>query len=75
MKTLDLHGTRHEDVEREVVKFVESCWGTAEEEAQIITGHSDRMRDLAIKILNEYDATVRIGGELGLDRTYIKVIF
>lgn len=75
MKVLDLHGVKHEDVEREVVRFVEDCWGTAEEEAKVITGHSDSMRNLAIKILHEYDAIAKIGGELGLDRSYIKVTF
>jgi hypothetical protein len=75
VKTLDLHGIRHEDVESAVIRFVEGCWGTSEEEAKVITGHSDQMRNLVIKILHEYDATARIGGELGLDRSYIKVIF
>lgn len=75
MKTLDLHRIRHEDVESTVIRFVEGCWGTSEEEAKVITGHSDQMRNLVIKILNEYQATAKIGGELGLDKTYIKVIF
>jgi hypothetical protein len=75
METLDLHGIYHEDVEREVVRFVEKCWGKAEEEGKVITGHSEPMRKLVIRILNEYQATAKIGGELGLDKTYIKVIF
>lgn len=75
MKTLDLHGVHHEDVESAVIRFVEKCWGNAEDEAKIITGHSDPMRKLVIEILNEYQATAKIGGELGLDKSYIKVTF
>lgn len=75
MIVLDLHGTKHEDVEREVVKFVEAAWGKAEEEGKIITGYSAPMRKLVIKILDEYQATAKVGGVLGLDTSYIKVIF
>lgn len=75
METLNLHGTKHEDVERKVIRFIEECWGAAEDEAEIITGHSIPMQKLVIEILNEYSATAIIGGELGLDKTFIKVIF
>ena len=75
MKTLDLHGTKHEDVERKVLRFVESCWMNTEEEAEIITGHSDVMRKLALEVLKEYGAEAHIGGLVGVDQTFIRVIF
>lgn len=75
MKTLDLHGTKHEDVERRVVRFVESCWMNADEEAEIVTGHSDSMRQLVLEVLKDYGAEAHVGGILGVDQTFIRVIF
>lgn len=53
MTRLDLHGTRHIDVEREVIRFVEDNWGSGKT-AEIITGHSKRMKELVCKVLDEY---------------------
>jgi len=75
METLDLHGTRHGDVEREVIRFVERCWGKGEEEAKIITGHSLPMQKIVLDILDEYQAVAQIGGPLGVDNTLIRVLF
>lgn len=75
MKTLDLHGVRYEDAERSVVQFIEDCWGSGEDEAEIITGHSSGMRKLVVTIAKEYDATCKVGGEIGVDDSFIKVIF
>jgi dsDNA-specific endonuclease/ATPase MutS2 len=75
MKTLDLHGVRYEDAERAVVHFIEDCWGSGEDEAEIITGHSLRMRGLVLNIAKEYDATCKVGGEIGIDDSFIKVVF
>lgn len=53
MKQLDLHGTRHGDVRRKVIRFVEDNWGDRDD-AEIVTGHSRRMKDLVIDVLDEY---------------------
>jgi len=47
MKSLDLHKTLHKDVEREVLKFIN--W--EDPPYKIITGKSDYMREIVIKIL------------------------
>lgn len=53
MRTLDLHGTRHIDVKQKVIRFVEENWDSGKQ-AEIITGHSKRMKELVCKVLDEY---------------------
>ena len=48
MKNLDLHGIRHEDVDRLVENFVL----LNEPPQRIITGNSDRMRELVTFVLD-----------------------
>jgi len=48
IKRLDLHGIRHEDVDRIVENFV--LLNTPP--LRIITGNSDEMRELVIKVLD-----------------------
>ena len=54
IKTLDLHGVRHDDVERLVENFVL----LNEPPLKIITGNSDRMSNIVIvklsELLNKY---------------------
>ena len=47
---LDLHGIRHDDVERLVENFVL----LNEPPLTIITGNSDKMRDIVLASLNKY---------------------
>ena len=47
MNKLDLHGVRHNDVERLVENFVL----LNEPPLTIITGHSDRMKQIVVNIL------------------------
>jgi len=47
MKSLDLHKILHKDVEREVLRFIN--W--EDPPYKIITGKSDYMREIVIKIL------------------------
>jgi hypothetical protein len=56
MEKLDLHGTRHADVKRKVIRFIEENWGTGRE-IEIITGNSYKMKKLVAQILSEYDLT------------------
>jgi len=50
METLDLHGIRHDDVDRIVENFVLM----KEPPMRIITGNSDRMIELVVKVLDKY---------------------
>ena len=51
MKTLDLHGVKHLDVDDKVHTFVNDNWG---EEMKIITGNSMMMKKIVSKILDFY---------------------
>ena len=51
MKILDLHGIRHSDVSTKCHVFINDNWG---KEMKIITGHSSRMKNLVIEVLNFY---------------------
>ena len=57
---LDLHGTKHEDVCREMIRFIEDRWGT-ETEIEIITGNSPKMKKLVRSVLKEYNLECRAG--------------
>lgn len=52
MKTLDLHGIRHEDVKRIVELFIDDHWGR---QMLIITGNSSSMRTIVLKVIGEYN--------------------
>lgn len=56
MDKLDLHGIRHEDVPRMVIRFVESHWDE-EDEFEIVTGNSWKMKNLVCDVLREYEIT------------------
>jgi len=49
----DLHGTRHGDVRRVVIRFVEENWNSGRE-VEIVTGNSQKMKALVIEVLEEY---------------------
>lgn len=73
MEKLDLHGVRHADVRRKVIHFVEDNWGK-DFWFEIVTGHSQRMRDCVTAVLDEYDLEYHVGKPpLHLDRGAIFV--
>jgi len=51
MKTLDLHGVRHENVETQVIAFAHRT----EVPFKIITGNSQRMKDLVKQVLSRFE--------------------
>lgn len=68
--TLDLHGIRHEDAKRDVIRFIEKYWGTGYE-AEIITGNSHIMRSIVTDILDEYKLTYNIGRMFELSKSRV----
>lgn len=60
MKKLDLHGVRHEDARRKVIRIVEDNWDK-EEKIEIITGRSLRMKGVVLNLLDEYQLPYSIG--------------
>lgn len=67
---LDLHGVKHENVRRNVIRVIEDNWGK-ETEIEIITGHSKVMQNLVCEVLNEYDVFYSFGGMFDIDVTRI----
>jgi len=59
MRKLDLHGTKHADVRRKVIRFIEANWDCGEE-VEIITGNSYEMKKLVTSVVSEYDLTYRM---------------
>ena len=51
MDTLDLHGTLHEDAEYKIHRFIYR----SDIPCKIITGHSERMKEIVRSVVNEYD--------------------
>ena len=51
MVTLDLHGTKHQNADEKIRRFL----NFAELPCQIITGNSSSMKEIVKKIVSEYD--------------------
>ena len=78
MKTLDLHGIKHEDAKLEVIKFIEGVlpdipYEPQGYEVEIVTGRSPKMRKIVEKVLKEYDLQYEVGGPLALDDAFVRV--
>ena len=52
---LDLHGTFYKDVSTKVDRFINKCIVEKALEVEIITGNSDRMKELVNEVLLEYN--------------------
>ncbi len=53
MISLDLHGIKHENVRRVLIRFIEDHYNQ-DVTAYIITGNSNQMKNHVIDVLNEY---------------------
>ena len=60
MAKLDLHGETHDNAKNLTAKFVEKNLRTAET-LEIVTGHSDRMREIVMDVLLAYDLEWYLG--------------
>ena len=72
MIEIDLHTLRHKDVTQFLIRKIEMYWGK-DEVFEIITGHSHKMREVVIKLLNEYSLDYKIGGNIGINKGMILV--
>ena len=67
---LDLHGTRHRDVKREVISFIEKNFNDYNNDFEVVTGHSSIMKDIVISVLKEYKIA-HVVGKYGYGDTVI----
>jgi len=74
MNELDLHGVRHEMVRDRVIRFVEDNWKKGGN-IEIITGHSNAMKQIVKDVLAEYKLECKEGSfdgrNMGIIRTEI----
>lgn len=59
MNELDLHGTKHQDVQQKVDSFLYENYENMP--VSIITGNSHEMKRIVISIINEYEYNYREG--------------
>lgn len=57
--TLDLHGTKHENVKRKVDVFVWEHMKKKTSQVKIVTGNSAPMKDIVTKCLSDYSLSPR----------------
>ena len=62
MIILDLHRTRHEDVENKCHRFINSNWGRP---LKIITGNSREMQKIVCRIIEAYNLEFHVGDIAG----------
>ena len=68
---LDLHGFRIEEARESLIEFIERFYNS-EEECDIITGNSTKMKFMVQDVLKEYKMEYREGDLLGNNMGYIK---
>ena len=61
MAKLDLHGAPHEDVKNLTANFIEKNLRDKSSVLEIVTGHSDRMREIVMDVLLAYDLEWYLG--------------
>ena len=68
---LDLHGTRHADVQRKCDIFMTKYWGSYEC-VDIITGHSNQMKKMVENALSDYGVHIKESlGNSAILRVYL----
>lgn len=58
-KTLDLHGTKHEDVSRKVDLFIGEHLQKGSNSVEIITGFSQKMKKIVENTLLDYNLDIK----------------
>ena len=68
---LDLHGQSHHTAKSLVDQFIYQAMMKEKQEIKIITGNSEKMKEVVIEVLKDYDLGYTIGDFW--NRGYIKV--
>lgn len=58
METLDLHGVKHEDVQKVMDSFLYENMKVNKREVHIITGISNQMKEVVSNVAKDYSMTV-----------------
>ena len=73
MEKLNLHRVRHEDVKRKVIHFIEDNWAS-NEEVEIVTGNSIKMKFLVTEVLDEYNLAYTVGRPFDYCKGYLVIM-
>ena len=68
---LDLHGKYHHDISNIVDQFIWEAMKSKKHQVEIITGNSDKMKEMVIDIINDYKFKYQIGD--AYNNGYLKV--
>lgn len=69
LRALDLHGSNYEEVVMKCHRFLNANYG---HDMYIITGNSNKMKDIVIDIIDKYRLRYHVGGVTGTDG-YIRI--
>lgn len=69
---LDLHGMSHYQINSYVDSFIWNCMKSNKSTGEIITGNSERMKNLVIEIIKDYNIEYQVGDTY--NHGYIKII-
>lgn len=70
---IDLHGLQHISVKNMVDSFIWDCMKSSISHGDIITGNSDKMKEIVIDIIKEYNLDYKVGDIY--NPGYIRVYF
>ena len=58
MNKIDLHGLKHENVQRELDQFYWQMMQKGHSEVEVVTGISNRMKEIVKQVSEDYNFTV-----------------
>lgn len=73
MTELDLHGYSHDDAGKILERTINVLWNSFEE-LHIITGHSQRMKQIVVDILHEYKLPYKTGNYSEINTGVIRTV-
>jgi len=68
---IDLHGRKHADARNDLIRQIEKLWNS-DSELTIVTGHSPRMKEIVIGVLDEYKLDYQMGDFSQMNMGFIK---
>jgi len=71
MAKLDLHGIRHSEVTKFVDQFIYANLNKLP--IEVVTGYSDKMKQLVIESVEDHGLEYQIGDSLGINQGFIKI--
>ena len=71
--SIDLHGVKHESVRSLLIRLIEDHWNQ-NVEAEIVTGHSNPMKQIVQEVLAEHKLACTVGNFAGNNMGMIRTV-